>query len=104
LYLLQSGKNGSFKVGRSNNPEQRLKSLQTGNPYPLKLILVLENQGHLEAQLHRRLAHGKTKGGEEWFDYDVFPELPDWIYDQLDLDFINWWWCGGIPKNTKPES
>jgi hypothetical protein len=102
LYIIQSSHHGAFKVGRSDDPAQRLKQLQTGSPYPLKLVLVLEDMGRLETQLHRRLAHGKTRGGEEWFDYDVLPELPDWIYNQLDLDQVNWWWCGGVPKNTEP--
>jgi hypothetical protein len=98
LYLIQSG-TGSFKIGRSDNPKKRLSQLQTGNPEPLKLILILENKGGLELSLHRKLAHGKTKGGEEWFSYDMLPELPSWIYEQLDLDFVNFWWTPtGIPK------
>jgi hypothetical protein len=98
LYVIQMGKTGAFKVGRSRCPKERLLQLQTGCPYPLRLILVLPGQGHLEPLLHRKLERGKTHGGEEWFDYDVLPELPVWIYEQIDLDVANWWWCGGIPK------
>ena len=105
LYIIQANTSGAFKVGRSNNPEQRLKSLQTGNPYPLRLLLVVPGKGHLEASIHRRLERGKTHGGEEWFDYDVLSELPDWLYAQLDLDVANFGWTplGKPPPNTIPE-
>ena len=38
LYIIQSDKTGMIKIGRSKNPQKRLKQLQTGNPNKLKLI------------------------------------------------------------------
>jgi len=92
LYIVQSGVTGAIKIGRSKHPKKRLEQLQTGCPYPLRLILVLENQGHIERDLHKRLERGKTRGGEEWFDYDVLPELPDDIYWQMDIEMVDSWW------------
>ena len=105
LYIIQADRTGSVKIGRSNDPEQRLKSLQTGNPHLLKLILVLKDKGYLETSLHRRLTRGKTNGGEEWFEYNALPELPDWIYDQLCLDVCDWWWTEEKkpPPNQEPQ-
>jgi hypothetical protein len=33
---------------------------------------------------------GNFKG--EWFSYDAFASLPDWIYEKLDLEEIDNWW------------
>jgi len=106
LYLIQSGHTGAVKVGRSSDPPARLKQLQTGCPYPLRLILVLPDQGHLERALHRRLARGRTLGGEEWFSHEVLGELPDRLYNMLDLDTVDWWWTreGRPPANKPPEA
>ena len=54
LYIIQSSNKGNFKIGRSKNPSKRLKQLQTGSPYKLKLVLVLENGS---ARLLRLLPH-----------------------------------------------
>ncbi|MDB2481769.1 GIY-YIG nuclease family protein [bacterium] len=93
LYIIQSSNNGAFKVGISKNPERRLRQLQTGSPYKLKMVLVLKGKSHLESTLHERLKSfrlGNFKG--EWFCYDAFPSLPDWIYDMLNLEEIDYWW------------
>jgi hypothetical protein len=84
LYIIQTKQNGSFKIGRSNDPFFRLKQLQTGNPYALRLLLILENKGYIEKDLHNRLSKYKQKG--EWFSEEGLPSLPDWIYEQIDLE------------------
>ena len=97
LYLIQSDRTGAVKVGRSQDPSERLKQLQTASPHKLRIILVLQNQGHMEMRLHKRLARGRTQGGEEWFHHDALSELPDKIYELLDLDVVDWWWNEGPP-------
>jgi len=93
LYIIQSSNNGCFKVGRSNYPEKRLSQLQTGNPFKLKLILVLHNQGNKEKFIHRYITLGqKKKCKGEWFEFDLIANLPDRIYELLDLDDVNGWW------------
>ena len=44
-------------------------------------------------ELHKRLKKYKTsRSNREWFDYESLPSLPDWIYEQLNLDEVDNWW------------
>ena len=93
LYILQSYKTGAIKIGISKDVKRRVKSLQTGSPYKLKVILILKNRADLEKPLHNKLKKYKTKfGSGEWFSFDSLPSLPDWIYEKLSLDKVNTWW------------
>jgi len=92
LYIIQSDKSGAIKIGRSKNPQRRLKQLQTGSPFKLKMLLVLEGKGSIEKSLHERLVEFKQDCKGEWFDFDSTASLPDWIYDMIDWDVANFWW------------
>ena len=93
LYIIQSKMTGDFKVGKSKNPVKRLKQLQTGSPYELKLILTLKEQGHKEKYIHKYImTSNKRKCKGEWCDFDLLACLPDDIYEQLDLEIVNVWW------------
>lgn len=65
LYFIKSGI--YVKIGRSINPEKRLKELATGTPETPKLILVVPNKGHMEKSLHRCFKEWKTRERGEWF-------------------------------------
>jgi len=93
LYIIQSSNNGNFKIGRSKNPKKRLMQLQTGSPYRLKLILVLEEMGHLEKKVHNYIMSGnKRKCKGEWFDFELSSYIPLEIYEKIDLEVFNSWW------------
>ena len=92
LYIIQTDETGAIKIGRSKNPLSRVKQLQTGSPYKLKLLLILENQGSMEKELHRRLKPFKQNCRGEWFDFDCTGSLPDWISEKIDWDVANVWW------------
>lgn len=93
LYILQAHTTGAFKVGRTNNVKRRIDELQTGCPYRIKLLILLEYQGHQEKKIHRRLASHRTHGGEgEWFHYEGLSDLPDEIYELLDIEMMDSWW------------
>jgi len=94
LYLIQSDQNGAIKIGRSQDPQERLRQLQTGSPYRLRLVLILPGKGQLERFLHHQLRRGRILGPDkgEWFSYDSLAELPTDIYEQLDLAVVDWWW------------
>jgi hypothetical protein len=92
LYIIQSDKTGDLKIGRSKNPQQRLKQLQTGAPHKLKLLVIVENKGGLEKQLHRRLSKYKNRKNGEWFDFECCGTLPDWLSEMIDWDVANVWW------------
>lgn len=93
LYIIQSKNTGAIKIGISKNVEKRLSQMQTGSPYELKVILKIEKGGRLEKQLHETLKkHRTTSANKEWFSYESLPYLPDWIYEQLDLEIVDNWW------------
>ena len=92
LYVIQSDVTGAIKIGRSSNPKRRLAQLQTGSPYRLKLLTVVENNGHLEKSLHQTLKPFKQACKGEWFDFDCAGSLPNWLCERIDWDIANVWW------------
>lgn len=65
IYFIQQGDDGAIKIGYSTNPEKRLKSLQTGSAYPLKMLLTIEGSEDQEKALHDQFAAYQLQG--EWF-------------------------------------
>jgi hypothetical protein len=65
LYTISDDEGKYFKVGVANNPAERLKQLQTGNPIRLRIEAVVPNEPHLEYIMHKSLAHRHVRG--EWF-------------------------------------
>lgn len=94
LYIIQQHTTGAFKVGRSSDPDRRLRDLQVGSPYLLKVILVVEDMGWREHLIHQKLhgyrSQGLTKG--EWFIEPGLGSLPDDLYERMDIDDVNTWW------------
>lgn len=74
-YMISAGTHGqvtTVKIGRADDPAQRLRELQTGNPHKLELLAVFPNSGQTaELALHRRYARYATGGGREWFALPV---------------------------------
>lgn len=66
LYLIEGA--GRVKIGRSQNPQRRLSTLQTGCPCDLRIWALASDSGHLEAWLHLRFAEHRLHG--EWFNED----------------------------------
>lgn len=87
LYIIQDLKTGNFKIGRSNDPKQRLKSLQTASPNTLAIVLIKEDQGPREKYIHQEMKKFRISG--EWFRYESMPELPIDIYESINLDIAN---------------
>jgi len=68
IYFIGSGKSGPVKVGYSKSEmgvQERLKSLQTGNPEQLSLLGVIEGSRQGEGNIHRALGKNRIQG--EWF-------------------------------------
>lgn len=66
VYFIRSGVDGPVKIGFASDPEDRLKTLQTGHPEKLKILAVLPDRTlHDETALHHRFTHLKMRG--EWF-------------------------------------
>lgn len=88
LYLIQIKAEGQIKIGRSTNPKKRLKDLQSGSPYELRLLIVLEGQGWREKILHSLLKEWVCFG--EWFSCDCLDALPQDISERLPADVSEW--------------
>ena len=68
LYVMQC--NEYVKFGVSMHPVTRIKDLQTGNPYKIKLLLELDYKHTygIEKNIHRYF--DKKRGLGEWFKID----------------------------------
>jgi hypothetical protein len=54
-----------IKIGWSENWQSRLANMQTSNPDPIKVLLVLAQPKSLESDLHKQFAAHSHRG--EWF-------------------------------------
>jgi len=55
------------KIGFSKTPNKRLKGIQTGCPYPIKILYLFVGSINLEKQLHKKYSKYRLNG--EWFSY-----------------------------------
>ena len=83
VYFIEGG--GYTKIGKADDPQKRLKELQTGSPFPLSLKFVTEGGFEKESQIHSALSKYRFNG--EWFEitYDWCDEFVDFIV----LEFKN---------------
>lgn len=65
IYFIQAGHDGPIKIGKAVDPQQRLRTLQTGTHETLRLLAVIPGDHEREAEIHRRLAAHRQRG--EWF-------------------------------------
>lgn len=70
VYFIQAP-NGLVKIGKSNNPKQRLKNLQHMSPVRLEMKRTIRGGLYLEHALHKYFKHLRKHG--EWFkpDYEL---------------------------------
>jgi len=71
IYFIRAGDKGPIKIGRTNHDiTYRLRSLQTANPYKLKVLAAIQADqllDHaLEEWIHNALSDHRLQG--EWFD------------------------------------
>jgi hypothetical protein len=75
--------NGTYtKIGKANNPEKRIKELQTGCPEDLELKLIIEGNEEKERKIHKVLEKYRIRG--EWFyiDFDYDEYLINFLLEQ----------------------
>ena len=66
IYFIQCGENGPIKIGQtSNGIEERVKQLQTGCPYELRVLWAYRGSDYSESDLHEIFSHERISG--EWF-------------------------------------
>jgi hypothetical protein len=62
-YILKDENTGLYKIGRSINPKEREKTLQSEKP---TIKMIKEFQDDIEAQLHKKYKKNRVRG--EWFN------------------------------------
>lgn len=74
VYLIHAVGTNRVKIGFSANPEKRLKELQTGSPFELKLLAKWPGTLDTELSGHRTFADYHCIG--EWFELEVEGIVP----------------------------
>lgn len=72
IYIFQNEMYPIIKIGMSDNPKTRLKTLQTNSGFPLTLVYESEpilNPATIERLIHVELKEFRTRG--EWFELDA---------------------------------
>ena len=82
LYIIQDNTSKLVKIGISNNPQKRLRQLQTGTGNKLRLLrtFVTENDRNWEKKLHKMLWQNRRKG--KWFNLDPLENYL-FLFDEL---------------------
>jgi len=80
VYFVQAGESGPVKIGVTQNIEDRVVNLQTGNPEKINVMRALtlrskEDAFNLESKLHNKFKDVRLNG--EWFKYSKY--LDDFI-------------------------
>lgn len=74
LYILQNGDTNQYKIGITNNLNRRLKQLQSGCPYDLKVIKIWTHYDRKVIAKYERVLHKfftkcgcRIRNNGEWF-------------------------------------
>jgi len=93
IYVLEEGINGPIKIGTSTNPPKRMKSLQSGNPKKLNIIMLFEGGRSLENKIHKDLSNDRNRNRKdgEWFERNdvVFKYLNELSPVQPKTEWLN---------------
>lgn len=85
IYIIASNKDGPVKIGRSNNPDRRLKQLQTGQDKTLYIFhkeLVADDEiNQMERAIHKTIGYKRAKG--EWFHVSVDEAIDEIRYAKI---------------------
>jgi hypothetical protein len=90
VYFILDEKSDAIKIGKSDNVSERLSTLQTGNPNPLKIVKIIECKTAKQAHTKEKKLHNKFKKihlNGEWFKYDK--ELFDIVLNEIVTDKKN---------------
>lgn len=93
IYFIQIKQSGPIKIGYAKNPQRRLKELEGASPYPLRLLLVLNDEN--EKKFHQQFKQSKIN--REWFKPSK--ELLTFI---AKYNFTPW--APKVKKKIKPKS
>ncbi len=66
-YIARAGAEGPVKIGRADDPEQRVRDIQTGHHEQLEIIRIVDTPFDAEPLFHERFALQHIRG--EWFSF-----------------------------------
>lgn len=69
VYFFRETVHGSIKIGTSRDPNSRIVGVQTGCPFPVVLLGVIEGNETRELSLHEKFSAYRLCG--EWFSSDI---------------------------------
>ena len=73
IYLIHMNDTSFYKIGMSLDPQIRLRTLQTGNPYPLQILntQAVQDMRSAETSLHRQFEAQRVPNlnAREWFEF-----------------------------------
>lgn len=69
VYFIESPTNNLVKIGVTDDPDHRFKTIRTMSPVPINLRGVIIGNKETESKLHARFAHLRSHG--EWFRLDA---------------------------------
>ncbi len=80
IYFAEAVGQDRIKIGKADNPEDRLKQLQTGSPVELRLLGVIADKASRETDIHALFDQDRIQG--EWFN--ASPDLRRYIAEFAD--------------------
>ena len=85
IYLIKNSEDSRYKIGVSENPERRIKELNTGGSSEFLLINKFESEYayKIEGTLHRTYSYLRKHG--EWFDFSI-KEDNDFIKNCINIE------------------
>lgn len=103
IYFIQESDDGDIKIGYSDNPERRIRELQTGSPKQLNLLAVIEGEKSDETELHKLFKKLNTRG--EWFspDTEIFlyiDSLSPNTFKTIECPICEFHYLPNIPKDN----
>lgn len=75
IYAIQAGDVGPVKIGVTDSPADRIKTLQQGNHEELRGIAAWWDLKEVEKAIHREFAYARIRG--EWFR--PVPDLMEYV-------------------------
>lgn len=88
IYLINGKCSAMYKIGYTENSiESRMKALQTGCPYKLKLIKNIQGGFAIEKMLHEKYKTNRKQG--EWFEFKNINPVVKYMDDISNNKVIN---------------
>lgn len=87
VYFIGNREHDFVKIGyTAGHPQRRLNALQTGCPFKLEILLVIDGDPPWEREFHRVCAESRLSG--EWFKLsgkaEEVMETMRWFYQEVD--------------------